>query len=86
MRAIGWYDCNYLYCNNRELEDESSDESETEMDTDAQTVTSKGKHDLMMKSEVSMNRDSQYNPNTWHTLQCITLYNQTHYNTLFLRL
>lgn len=86
MRAIGWYDCNYLYCNNRELEDESSDESETEMDTDAQTVTSKGKHDLMMKSEVSMNGDSQYNPNTWHTLQCITLYNQTRYNTLFLRL
>ena len=34
------------------MEDESSDESDTEMTADNPTVTSKGKHDLMMKSEV----------------------------------
>lgn len=35
----------------KELEDESSDESETEMDIDTFNTGTKGKHDLMMKSE-----------------------------------
>jgi len=39
---------------NRELDDESSDESETETDMDAYTTAIKGKHDLMMKSEVCL--------------------------------
>ena len=36
----------------RELEDESSDEDETEMDMETYTSATKGKHDLMIKNEV----------------------------------
>lgn len=43
-----------LLAASRELEDESSDESETEMDIDVYAMPGiqKAKHDLMMKSEV----------------------------------
>lgn len=42
----------------RELEDESSDESEAEMDIDVYSTVGgqKAKHDLMMKSEVGYNQ------------------------------
>lgn len=44
----------YFSCVNfREIDDESSDEDETEMDVTSGMATVKGKHDLMMKSEVS---------------------------------
>lgn len=37
-----------------DLDDESSDESEAEMDIDTYASGTKGKHDLMMKNEVSV--------------------------------